>query len=94
MISLHKKIVVLSYLFEEVCASGEPAKLSLQLPLKMLCGIQTHLLSIEINGKDRRIICTQNRTLAYALHAIGKCKLMLFIRNLMRQVGVEQHEYK
>ncbi len=47
------------------------------LPLKR------HLLSTEVDGKDCRIICMQNWTLAYALYTIAKCKV-LFIRRLMR----------
>ncbi len=60
------------------------ASLVTSLPLKMSRGIRTHLLSTEVNGKDWRVICTQNWTLAYALHAIWKCKLVFFIRRLMR----------
>ncbi len=54
------------------------------LPLKMMRGICTHLLSTEFNAKDWRIICMQNWTLAFALYAIAKCKVVLFIRRLMR----------
>ncbi len=60
------------------------ASLVTSLPLKMPRGIRTHLLSTEVNGKDWRVICTQNWTLAYALHAIWKCELVFFIRRLMR----------
>ncbi len=52
------------------------------LPLKMMCGICMHLFSTEFNAKDWRIKCKKNWTLAYALYAIAKCKVMLFIIEL------------
>ncbi len=82
MTSLNKKIVVLTCLKEYARASGDPReRLAVtSLPLKMPRGIQTHLLSTEINGKD----CMQTWISAYALHAIVKSKLVLLIRRLMR----------
>ncbi len=79
MISLHKKIVALTYLFEGVRASGEQSELSLAgdvTAAKDAAWYSECLLSTEVNGKDWHVICTQNWTLAYALHAIGKCKLV------------------
>ncbi len=49
-----------------------------------LCGIWMHLLSVEVNGKDWCITCTQKLNLAYALHTIESVKVVLFVRILER----------
>ncbi len=87
MISSKEKVDTHTCLKVKATLTGEPGELSLAgdvTALKMLPGICTHLLSTKFNGKDWRIICRQNWTLAYAFYAIGKCKVVLFIRRLMR----------
>ncbi len=49
------------------------ACLTLTTGNNILFGIRMHLLSTEVNVKDWCVICTQNFTLAYTLHAIRKC---------------------
>lgn len=87
--SHHKKRgKALTYLIQCRCSSGELAlnrvSLMTSSPLKLVRGIWTHLFSKEMNGKDWRIICTQKRILAYALHAKGRWKVVLFVRKVMR----------
>ena len=52
-----------------------------RIHLRLIC---TQNSDSELNGNSWRMIGTQNRTLAYLLHAIPMSKVVSFVRRLKR----------